>query len=220
MENTIKYPKTFHLPFSLGLQNDDRRLEDETCFDGKDIAVTVKMDGENTSMYRNAIHARSLYAMSHPSQHYIKGFWGQIRYTIPEGWRICGENMYARHSIEYNELESFFYVFSVWNEENICLSLEDTLNFCKERGLTHVKVDPLIIRNCNWEGDKHHFSLIQNAYNMYVAQGEEGVVVRNIASYPFADFQKNVAKAVRKNHVQTDVHWTKTWVPNKLKENA
>jgi hypothetical protein len=213
MEHAIKYPKTFHTPFSQGLQNDDRRMEDETCFDGKEVAITIKMDGENTSMYRDGIHARSLYAMSHPSQHYIKGFWGSIRYTIPEGWRICGENMYARHSIEYNDLESYFYVFSVWNEKNECLSLKDTLDFCKERDLTHVEV-VCVVQDL---GLGVIMDVLEPIYQSVVARGHEGIVVRNTQSYRFEDFQQNVAKAVRKNHVQTQTHWTKTWVPNKLR---
>jgi ATP-dependent RNA circularization protein (DNA/RNA ligase family) len=214
MEHAIKYPKTFHLPFSEGLQNDDRRMEDETCFDGKDVAVTVKMDGENTSMYTDGIHARSLYAMAHNSQHYIKAFHGQIAHTIDKGWRICGENMYARHSIEYDGLESFFYVFSVWNDKNECLNLEATRKFCADRGLVHVRVE-CIIADFNYERDN---KTLENIYRQVVARGDEGIVIRNTASYAFEDFRQNVAKAVRKNHVQTDVHWTKTWVPNKLED--
>lgn len=211
MNTGIKYPKTMHLPFSEGLQNDDRRLEDEYAFDGKTVAVTVKMDGENTSMYKDGIHARSLYAMSHPSQHYIKGFHGQIAHTIPDDWRICGENMYARHSIVYENLESFFYVFSIWDSFNISLNLTSTLDFCEERGLTHVKIlDTLTIKG-------NDFSKVEELYHQAVADGEEGIVIRNVGSFPYNSFKYNVAKAVRKNHIQTEKHWTTTWVPNKLK---
>jgi ATP-dependent RNA circularization protein (DNA/RNA ligase family) len=213
MEQTYyKYRKTMHLPFSLGLQNDDRRLEDEHCFDGKNVAVTVKMDGENTSMYRTGIHARSLYAMSHPSQHYIKGYWAGIKHLIPEGWRICGENMYARHSIVYEELESFFYVFSIWDENNMCLPLQQTLELCKEWNLMHVYIDGGFK---NFDCSKH-MSMVEEVYKNIVNAGHEGIVIRNAGSYHYDDFQTNVAKAVREHHVKTDEHWTKTWVPNKL----
>ena len=217
MNTSIKYPKTFHLPFSESLQNDDRRMEDETCFDDKTVAVTIKMDGENTSMYRNGIHARSLDSSNHPSRSVIKAIHAQIKYDIPEGWRICGENMYARHSIHYTDLESFFYVFNVWNEKNEALSLQDTRQFCKELNLTHVKVDT-ILQDCNFEGDKDHFRTMEMIYRTLVAQGQEGIVVRNVESFHYNDFQQNLAKAVRKNHVQTDEHWKTTWIPNKLKE--
>ena len=46
----------------------------------------------------------------------------------------------------------------------------------------------------------------------------EGFVVRNVDSFAYEDFSKNVAKYVRKNHVQTDEHWTKNWQPNKVDE--
>ena len=212
MENAIKYPHTYHLPFSQGLQNDDKRMEDEHCFDGKDIAITIKMDGENTTMYRDGMHARSLYAMSHPSQHWVKAYHASIAHLIPEGWRICGENLYARHSIVYEELESFFQVFSIWDENNVCLDLDSTLYFCSENGLHHVEVVDKI------HGFEYHeMKAIEAVYNLEVQLGHEGIVVRNLSRYPFSDFQNNVAKAVRKGHVQTDEHWTKTWVPNKLR---
>ena len=215
-EQHYKYPKTFHLPFSQGLQNDDRRMEDETCFDGKDIAITIKMDGENTSMYREGIHARSLYAMTHPSQHWTKRYHSEISYLIPDGWRICGESLYARHSISYDNLDSFFQVFSIWNEKNECLSFADTINFCLDNGIAHVAVHSLMDKFDST--NKAHWRWIEGIYLQVVEEGEEGIVIRNMDSYKFEDFCSNIAKAVRKNHVQTDEHWTKTWIPNKLNE--
>lgn len=204
----IKYPRTYHLPFSESLQNDDRRLEDEHCFDGKEVVLTIKMDGENTTMYRNGIHARSLYQMKHPSQHWIKAHHAEIKFLIPDGWRICGENLYARHSIPYNDLQNFFQVFSIWNEKNEILSQKDAVDFCKDSGLTHVPIIstfPFNIGQC------------ERLYKFVTDLGHEGIIIRNVESFHFDEFQTNVAKAVRKNHVQTNEHWTKTWVPNKLK---
>lgn len=216
METTVKYPKTYHLPFSLGLQNDDRRLEDEHCFDGKTVAITVKMDGENTTMYRDTIHARSLYQMSHLSQHWVKAYHGRIKHLIPKGWRVCGENLFARHSIAYDNLEHFFQVFSIWDENNNCLSYKDTMEFCKNNGLVQVPYVFLVAFDL-WDSFDAAMKFIEKQYLEVVAKGDEGIVIRNIESYPFSDFQTNVAKAVRKGHVQTDEHWTKTWIPNKLK---
>lgn len=48
-------------------------------------------------------------------------------------------------------------------------------------------------------------------------ESAEGYVVRNIKSFKIEDFQNNVAKFVRKNHVQTDEIWFKgEWVKNGL----
>jgi len=46
---------------------------------------------------------------------------------IPAGWRICGENLFYKHTIPYRDLHTMFYVYSIWNEANECLSWADTL---------------------------------------------------------------------------------------------
>lgn len=42
------------------------------------------MDGENTSLYRNKLHARSEDSKDHKSRHWIKSFHAQIKYNIPD----------------------------------------------------------------------------------------------------------------------------------------
>ncbi len=44
----------------------------------------------------------------------------------------------------------------------------------------------------------------------------EGIVIRNAESFPIEDFQYNVVKYVRANHVQTDQHWKSNWKKAKL----
>lgn len=204
-----KYPKTLHLPWSPGLQNDDRMmpLEDVTAnFEGKHIVITEKLDGENTSMYTDKIHARSMDSVDHPSRSWVKGLHGRIAHLIPHNWRICGENVYAHHSIFYEDLPTYFFVFSIWNSENICLSLSETLEWCSLLGLHFVP----ILYEGPWNMDM--------VKKWDVPEGQEGYVVRNVNSYHFDDFQKNIVKWVRKDHVQTDQHWmSKPVVKNLLK---
>jgi ATP-dependent RNA circularization protein (DNA/RNA ligase family) len=125
--------------------------------------------------------------------------------------------MYAKHSIHYTDLESYFYVFSVWDEKNMCLPLTETRKFCKELGLTHVKV-ACIIEDF---GTGTLMEVLESIYCSIVNDGQEGIVVRNVESYYYDDFQKNLAKAVRKDHVQKGaVHWaTASIIPNLLKKN-
>ena len=205
-----KYPKTFHLPTSPGLQNDDRMLPDLACFEGKMIIITEKMDGENTSMYRDHYHARSLDSNNHPSRNYVKGIWGAKRWVIPKGWRICGENMYAEHSIPYKDLEDYFLVFSIWDENNICLSWEDTKYWCESFGL---KTVPELV-------GPFEFEKLETIINhCHLPQDMEGYVIRNAEKFHYNAFQENVAKWVRKNHVQTDEHWmSKTKTKNELRK--
>jgi len=39
----------------------------------------------------------------------------------------------------------------------------------------------------------------------------EGIVLRNADHFHNDDFSSNVVKWVRKDHVKTDIHWTRNW---------
>ena len=116
MSTYRKYPKTFHIPTSLNLQNDDRRIDSMDTFKGQRVIVTVKVDGENTNLYNDRVHARSIDSGDHVSRHWVKAFHAGVKYDIPNGWRICGENCYALHSIYYDRLPSYFLAFGIYNE--------------------------------------------------------------------------------------------------------
>lgn len=203
----FKYPRTFHLPWSEGVTSDDKVLTSIGQFYGKHVTVTEKMDGENTSMYRDAIHARSLDSRHHISRDWVKGFWATIRNDIPSGWRICGENLYAQHSIRYENLESYFYGFSIWNENNVALSWVETSEWFSLLGITSVPV----LYSGIWDEE-----VIRGLWNS--ASGSEGYVVRLSDEFAYNDFSKSVAKFVRANHVTTDQHWMNAQItPNGLK---
>jgi hypothetical protein len=210
MEKYYKYNRTYHLPCSLGSTCDDKFLESTKAFEEKTIVITEKMDGENTSMYPDKIHARSLDSRDHISRHWVKGEWGRIRSEIPRGWRICGENMYAKHSIYYENLDSYFYVFSIWDDNNMCLSWSDTEIICDSLGIITVPVIGI--------------GIYDEEYLKYLAKNidftkTEGFVIRNVESFHYDDFTDNVAKFVRENHVITDQHWMENKVvPNKLRK--
>jgi hypothetical protein len=179
-------------------------------FIGREVVVSEKMDGENTSMYREHYHARSLDSRHHPSRDAVKAIWGSIRYMIPEGWRIAGENMYAEHSIRYDDLDSYFLGFSVWDDRNVCLDWSATKAYLKDWGITPVRE---LYRGVYDE------TLIKGLWTEDMRSGMEGYVIRVVDEIPYEDFGKYVAKFVRKGHVQTDEHWMSQAVkPNKLKE--
>lgn len=194
-----KYPRSMHLPWSPGSTKDDRILKDVEHFQGKEVVVTEKMDGENTSMYRDAIHARSLSSGDHPSRAWVKGLWGAIRHNIPEGWRICGENLYAVHSIQYTDLKTWFKVFSIWDETNKCLSWEETLEWCELLELTPVTE----LYSGLFDLDK-----IKSCWSPELSGREsEGYDVRLKGSFLYENFNKSLGKYVRENHVKSDEHW-------------
>jgi hypothetical protein len=153
-------------------------------------------------MYSDYLHARSTEYESHPSRSWIKSFHSTIAHEIPKGWRICGENLYAKHSIKYNDLKSYFYVFSIWNENNICLSWDDTLLYCKVLNLVTV---PELYRGIYNEKE------IKKLYKENYEENEmEGYVVRNDGEFYYKDFRNNVGKYVRNNHINTHGHWIRS----------
>jgi hypothetical protein len=55
----VKYPRTPHLPWSPGRSEDDIALDSiEHLEHSEDIVVTEKLDGENTTLYHDYLHAR------------------------------------------------------------------------------------------------------------------------------------------------------------------
>jgi hypothetical protein len=206
----VKYGRTYHLPWSPGVMKDDRVIDTLKEFENKNVVVTVKMDGENTTMYNDYIHARSISYEPHPSRSRVKALHGQIAHDIPNGWRVCGENVYAKHSIHYKNLEDYFLIFSVWNDKSICLSWEETKEWAALLGL---KMVPVL-----YEG-KWDEKLIKGLYKETFNGDEcEGYVVRIADSFPYSKFKRVMAKYVRKNHVQTHGHWMRQQVePNGVK---
>ena len=207
----IKYPRTYHLPWSPGTTSDDRILKDISNFLGKQVVVSEKIDGENTSLYKDYIHARSIDSGHHPSRNFVKKIHSEINHEIPECYRICGENVYAKHSIFYEKLESYFYSFGIYDNDNFCLSWDETKEICNLLNLATV---PVLYEGI-WDEDK-----IKSLYTGKSVLGgdQEGYVVRLAESFHYSDFSKCCAKYVRASHVTTSVHWmNEKVVPNLLR---
>ncbi len=194
----VKYPRTLHLPWSNGT-DDDRFLKNDLNFIGKEVVCTLKLDGENTNLYNDYIHARSLEYDSHRSRDLIKKFHAQIAYNIPENMRICCENVTAVHSIKYKNLQHFCYGFSVW-ENNLCLSWEDSLEWFELLGITAV---PSFYRGVY---DRERIESMYKTMCDHSINEQEGYVVRLEESFHFKDFRNSVAKYVRPNHVSDKSH--------------
>lgn len=209
----VKYGRTFHLPWSPGAHDDDKTLPTASQFFGKRVIVTEKMDGENTSAYSDGhVHARSIDSKGGEDRAWVKQFLvNNVCFNLPDGWRVCGENLWAEHSIHYDDLPSYFLGFSIWNERNICLSWDETLEWFEMLGITPVPVlydgefDPALIRRIepfmDWAKD-------------------EGYVIRIADSFKYGDFKSSIAKFVRAGHVQTTKHWRagRSFTPNGLKK--
>ena len=144
--------------------------------------------------------------------------WGLIKNDLGD-IEIFGENLYAVHSIEYQRLETHFYVFAVrcmdqwlsWEEVKFYAALFDfptvpELKIESVSGLTpellkqeiiRMSQEPAIFGSCEpWTKE---------------VCTREGVVSRNVGEYLVSEFAHNVFKYVRKGHVKTDEHWTRNW---------
>lgn len=212
-----KYHRTFHLPWTQSASDDDKTLTVKEIKDNfvpmEDCFISEKRDGENTTIGRDYSHARSVDSKDHWSRHHIKQLTANLSSEIPEGWRICGENLLAVHSVKYTELDSFFEVFSIWNEHSIRLDLDETIEYCDLLGLKFV---PIIARGSY--KDIVTPQQIKNNFGLDLTKSE-GYVIANANSYHYDDARKNMGKFVRAFHVQTDdTHWfTKAPVRNILK---
>jgi hypothetical protein len=199
----VKYPRTPHLPTSPGFSDEDINWTSDEHMHGIEVVVTEKMDGENTTMYDDHIHARSLTDMSyHASRTWVKNLHGSIAHNIPQTYRICGENLYAKHSLAYENLSSYFMVFSIWDGAN-CLSWDETTEWCDLLGLTHVPV--------------LYYGTYDDLNLDIDTDTSEGYVVRPAESFVLSKFRSVVAKWVRPDHINSDHHWIhKHVVQNKI----
>jgi hypothetical protein len=169
------------------------------------------MDGENTSMYSDHIHARSIDSKGGEDRAWVKNFWANLCYEIPDGWRVCGENLWAEHSIHYAGLESYFYGFSIWDDRNVCRNWDETKLWFELLGITPVPV----IYDGIWDEKK-----IRAIEKELVWERDEGYIVRVADSFTYGQFRSSIAKFVRKGHVQTTKHWRqgRAFIPNELKK--
>lgn len=205
----VRYPRTHHLPWSDSMVDDDRMIESLDGFVGEPIVVTVKMDGENTSLYNDYLHARSLSPRKHVSRDWIKSFHARFAHDIPEGWRVCGENLFAEHTIHYGNLASYFYAFSVWNDKNVCLSWDESLEWFQLLGLSVVPV----LYEGPWDEE-----MLRGLHKPVHDGCEcEGYVVRVRKAFHYRDYRRCVGKYVRKGQVGRHDFWTGRVVRNELR---
>lgn len=206
-DTRVRYPRTPHLRTSPGASADDVAARADLT--GLEVVATVKLDGEATTMYPDGYcHARSTTANPHPSRSWVRALAARVGPELPAGWRLCGENLYARHSIAYDDLVSWFYGYNLWDGDR-CLDWASTLEWFE---LLEIEPVPEFYRG-PFDEDR-----IVAAWRERFDPGRcEGFVVRTTGTFTLAEFARNVAKWVRPGHVVTDQHWMYSpVVPNGL----
>lgn len=217
--NKIKYPRTLHVPFSEKTGSDDKVLLDMNHLEGKEVVVSIKMDGENTSIYPHTSHARSLDSKpTFEGRNWIEALRLRIQKYIPVNTRLCGENMFHKHTCAYHNLESMFYGFSIW-ENDFCLSYDETEILF---GIMKIPMPPVIYRGVYDGGEILHCFNKYRTKAPFVDSDEkqddvEGFVIRVADSFLLEDFSTSVCKFVSEDFEVPDEHWMGNLENNKLK---
>ncbi|SEM82434.1 RNA ligase family protein [Streptacidiphilus jiangxiensis] len=196
-----RYPRTPHLPSSPGATADDvvGTWASFAPSGDDEVIATLKMDGENTTLHRGGVYARSPSGRSRPWQDRIRAFAAGICPDIPDGLLISGENLTVPHSIVYDRALPPFMVFAAW-EGDRCLSWAETVDWAELLGLATV---PVI-----YQGRR---PLPQALHDAFLAvtdtSRDEGYVLRDAGSFTRRQFPERVAKWVRAGHLATDSNW-------------
>jgi hypothetical protein len=210
---TKKYPRTYHFPFSPEIHADDKIHQDPVFFVNKEIVITEKLDGGNTSLRKGQVYARSIEGpATHPSFSMTKNLYSYKSLNLVE--TVYGENLEGIHSIEYHNLQDCFFVFAVLDAHNNWLSFDAMTAFCEVHQFSRV---PLIFRGTfDSLGNLQKFLDTEIKKESHLGGQREGFVVRIVDGFPFDRFSEKVAKYVRAGHVQTDDHWTRNWKRAKI----
>jgi len=215
----VKYPHTPYLYISPSADEKDvseAGFSTTDCLLNKPLIVLTKMDGGNTLIDENGTGARNTIASDHPSFDKLKS--RQLSINIIPGFQLHGENLYAKHSIHYRcelALTDDFMLFAVYYKPfHMWLgwsAVEVWANVLK------VPTVPVVERL-----RENNKAILHDRLNKIgkrlVSQGHEGFVVRSEYPFYYGHFKDNLAKYVRKQHVQTETHWSnQPMVKNEIK---
>ncbi len=208
-----KYNRTYHLPFSPGTTSDDKIIADWKEILDQKVIITEKLDGENTCLKTTGVYARSHAAPTrNPWAKNMWAIWERLKNSFGD-LEVFGENLYGLHSIEYTELEHYFYIFAIRDGET-WLSWEEVVFYA---GVMELPTVPVIYDGIITEKEVIDLIDTELAKGSRLGGECEGFVIRQKEAFENEDFKQKVLKYVRANHVKTDVHWTRNWKRAKLK---
>lgn len=222
--NVPKMPSMKHLPWSREDARQQKWLNEsqtQEMFENNQVVITEKMDGANACLTSDKVYARSHSGEPHREEWDFlkKQHREKLMHKIPDRMAIFGEYLYAKHSIMYEDLPSYFLVFGIYYKpEREWMSWTDVRALSNELGLETVPV----IDNLYIEEDENRLVEKLDEFALSGAlkrepegssrygDTREGYVVRNYRSFSLDELTENMAKCVREDHVQTEeLHWRK-----------
>jgi len=206
LRQKVKYPSIPYLPFSPRKEDRDDIINLNTLLH-KPLVPSIKMDGSNACVTNDCVAARNVLDATHKSWSYLKAVHPRFAHLIPDRIQLFGEWVYAKHSIHYQEnLDGFLQLFDVYDQRNqLFADREEVSRYAKLIGAITPEVlvtDPLVFDNI-WELEAKITRMAKDV----IAKGHEGIVLRSIYPLHYGQFEDNIAKYVRKDHVQTNRHW-------------
>jgi hypothetical protein len=208
------------------VHRDDHYHPDCNFFLGRDVVITEKLDGGICWIADGKVYARSSGAPTRePWFDYVKGRTAPKFYGMPSTLCVVGEDLYGVHSIEYDPLPDTFFLFHVLDRMPENVNTPDTKGdkfwswgAVEELALQYgVNTVPVVHKGRFEKVDEITEFFMDNVGKRSIyGPIREGFVMRVAESFPFDEFEFHVTKFVRKNHVQTDEHWTRHWKPARL----
>lgn len=218
-----KYPRTRYWPWSPSVPPGDRRHADPERFVGREVVVTEKVDGALACLVGGEAFPRSMTAPGNAP------WLAMVRKHHAWKLRGCddaiyGEDLYGVHAIEYAPTveEETFRVFAVRRRvsgADRLASWDETERVAAAHGMPLV---PVLFRG-RFDSTREIGEFFAAEIGKPSALGgpeREGFVLRDASGFSVSDFAATVAKHVRPNHVQTDLHWTRNWRPCRLRRRS
>ena len=201
-----------------GVHPDPRR------FVGESVVVTEKLDGGNTLLHAGKVYARSVSAPSDAKWMAMVKKHHAWKVTEPEVY-LYGEDIYGVHlfwsgrraaCIEYEPVQEHetFHAFALRDAQGDFTSFAEVEAYAKQR---EIPVVPVLFRGrFRSLAEIREFVVCAHGEPSVLGGEREGVVLRLARGFPAMEFQHNVCKSVRADHVQTAQHWTRNWRPCRI----
>lgn len=214
----MKYPRTFHLPWSPGVSSKgEKKMGTVDSLIGTEVLITEKIDGGNSCLTSETVFARthSVSAVG-PSFDWLKNWHARIKHHIPAGVQLYCEYTYAVHSIQYNGLPSYLWLIATKTEEGFgCWEGVETW-----ASVLDIPTVPVISRTV-FKSEKELQEETNRLGKSVGLFGErEGVVVRVPSKISDVEFPLKVGKWVRKDHVTSIRHWSLAPLKKQILSNA